>query len=71
MHMSTQAVKSGRLYFVEGTSDKFWEAEYDGEGTITTRYGRNGTAGTESSKAGNLAAYEKLVASKLKKGYHE
>ena len=70
-------VTPGARYFelVEGTSSKFWEVKLDGE-SVTTRYGKIGTAGqtTEKaldSKAGAFKEYDKLVAEKVKKGYVE
>src|SRR5262245_45032429 len=38
-----------RWEFVEGGSDKFWEAAVDGV-VVTVRYGRSGTDGREQSK---------------------
>lgn len=63
-----------RLEYREGTSDKFWEIRTEGS-THTVRYGRSGTEGREVTKsfaspAAAEADAQKLVAQKLKKGYH-
>lgn len=62
-----------RYEFVEGTSQKFWEIELEGE-SFTTRWGRIGTEGQEKSQDFDSAAearkaHDKLVAEKEKKGY--
>ncbi len=59
--------------FVEGSSSKFWEIAIAGT-TVTTRYGKIGTAGQSTPKtyksAGEAKAeHDKLVAEKTKKGY--
>lgn len=64
-----------RLEFTEGTSDKFWEVEVTGA-TVTTRWGRAGTAGQEKSKdhadeAAAMRDAESQLQGKLKKGYAE
>ncbi|MER7846250.1 DUF4132 domain-containing protein [Kitasatospora sp. NPDC096077] len=64
-----------RWEFVEGGSDKFWEAGVDGV-LVTVRYGRCGTAGREQAKefptaAGAQAHFTKTVAEKVRKGYRE
>ena len=61
--------------FVEGTSNKFWKITTDGL-AHTVHYGRVGTAGQLQSKEFDTPALaktsaEKLIAEKLKKGYHE
>jgi DNA ligase 1 len=62
-----------RYEFVEGSSAKFWEVAVDGT-SVTTRWGRIGTAGQSSTKsyatdtAASTAA-EKLVGEKTDKGY--
>lgn len=61
------------LECVEGNSSKFWEAQLDGL-SIVVRYGRIGTKGTDSSKSFSNAQeaqqeLERLIQSKLKKGY--
>jgi len=61
---------SGRLYMQEGNHNKFWEAEYnENTGILTTRYGRIGQAERESSKEATFDEYQKLINSKLRKGY--
>lgn len=64
-----------RFEFVEGKSSKFWEIEIKGR-TVTTRWGRIGTAGQSAAKsfpspAAAQVEHDKLVAEKLKKGYQE
>lgn len=61
--------------FAEGGSNKFWEIELTGE-TVTTWWGRIGTAGQSKSKTFADAAkakteYDKLVTEKTGKGYRE
>ena len=63
------------LQFIDGTSDKFWQIEANGN-SYTVVYGRNGTSGQIQSKSFDtveacLKAAEKLVAEKTKKGYSE
>lgn len=49
---------------------KFWEISYDTEsGVLTTRFGKKGTEGKSSSKKDSLENVEKLVHSKINKGY--
>ncbi|MFD0531333.1 WGR domain-containing protein [Kitasatospora arboriphila] len=64
-----------RWEFVEGGSDKFWEAAVDGA-AVTVRYGRSGTNGREQVKAFPTvdeaqAHFAKAVAEKERKGYRE
>jgi predicted DNA-binding WGR domain protein len=64
-----------RFEFVGGNSYKFWEVEVTGN-DVTVCYGRIGTDGqrqTNSLNDGVSAARhaEKLIATKLKKGYRE
>jgi predicted DNA-binding WGR domain protein/photosystem II stability/assembly factor-like uncharacterized protein len=64
-----------RFELIEGGSRKFWEAETR-EVVLLVRYGRMGTAGREQLKpfeSSERAEKElgKLIAQKLKKGYHE
>ncbi|MEU9132242.1 DUF4132 domain-containing protein [Kitasatospora sp. NPDC048540] len=64
-----------RWEFVEGGSDKFWEAAVDGA-VVTVRYGRCGTDGREQSKEfptaeGAQAHFARTVAEKERKGYRE
>ena len=68
--------KESRFFeFHEGTSDKFWAITLEGT-RHTVRFGRKGTAGQEQHKEFDnnpaaRAAFDKLIAEKLKKGYHE
>jgi len=62
-----------RHELVEGTSSKFWEIKLEGK-AVLTRYGRIGSEGKVTQKGfGNAIAaqkeHDKLVASKVKKGY--
>jgi uncharacterized protein (TIGR02996 family) len=62
-----------RYEFTEGTSKKFWEIELD-DSSFTTRWGRIGADGQEKTQDFDSAAeakkeYQKLIASKVKKGY--
>ena len=62
-----------RYEFSDGKSQKFWEIELEGN-TFTVRYGRMGTDGQTSTKVFEspeqaLKEHDKLVKSKVKKGY--
>lgn len=66
------------LYFREGSSDKFYNAnieETDGEFKLTFVYGRTGTSGQSGIKCSNTnydtvkKEYDKLVKEKMAKGY--
>jgi len=62
-----------RYEFKEGTSSKFWEIALDGA-SFTTTFGKIGAAGQTSTKdfdddSAAEAAYAKLIAEKVKKGY--
>jgi predicted DNA-binding WGR domain protein/WD40 repeat protein len=62
-----------RFEFEEGSSQKFWEVSVAGA-TLTTKWGKLGTAGQQKTEElGDTAAarreHDKLIASKLKKGY--
>ena len=62
-----------RFEFVEGNSNKFWEVEITGN-DVTVCFGRIGTDGQRQTKSIDTAARaarhaEKLIVSKLKKGY--
>ncbi|MBW8756737.1 MAG: DUF4011 domain-containing protein [Burkholderiales bacterium] len=64
-----------RLEFVEGTSRKFWQIRREGSDVLIA-FGRIGTSGQSQRKpfangAGAQAEIDKLVAEKLRKGYHE
>ena len=61
--------------FVEGSSSKFWEVSTSGN-TVTVRFGRistNGQIQTKNLADANAAIRhaDKLVESKLAKGYRE
>jgi len=64
------------LYFKEGGSDKEYHVTLDGE-TVTVQYGRRGSALISLTKCENcspdkaLKVYQKLIAEKKAKGYHE
>jgi len=62
-----------RYEFSEGSSNKFWEIELDGS-SFTTTYGRIGTDGKTTIKEYDSEEqarkeYDKIIASKVKKGY--
>ncbi|HBL28305.1 MAG TPA: hypothetical protein DD490_15830 [Acidobacteria bacterium] len=64
-----------RYEFVEGSSAKFWEVEISGA-SVTTRWGRIGTAGQEKTKDfasadKAQAEYDALLREKTGKGYKE
>ena len=79
MTSTIPTIQSASLYFRDGSSDKEYHAaiEPEGEGYIVTfSYGRRGTmltTGTKTTYAVNLAVatkiFDKLIASKLAKGY--
>ena len=61
--------------FVEGTSSKFWEITTKGN-DVTTRYGKIGTDGRNTTKSFDDAATakafaEKIIGEKTKSGYAE
>jgi DNA ligase-1 len=61
--------------FVKGTSSKFWEIVLKGK-TVTTRYGKIGSAGRSTTKAFADAAAakkfaQKIIGQKTKAGYAE
>ena len=61
------------LEFDDGKSSKFWSIKVSGK-THTVNYGRQGTNGQSKTKEFDSAALaksdaEKMVASKIKKGY--
>jgi len=62
-----------RYEYQEGTSSKFWEISIEGS-TVVTHYGRIGTTGQKTLKKLPDAArakkeHDRLIASKVKKGY--
>lgn len=62
-----------RYEFKDGKSNKFWTISLSGKSFIT-QYGKIGTDGSTSTKsfgsaAAAKAAYDKIVAEKVKKGY--
>lgn len=64
-----------RYEYVEGSSSKFWEIEISGA-SVTTRWGRIGTAGQEKTKdfasaEKARAEYDALIQEKTGKGYRE
>ncbi len=73
--ISTRAAAAGSNYFefVEGSSSKFWEVTQAGN-TLTTRWGRIGSAGQSKAKAfadetGARQAMAALIESKTEEGY--
>ena len=79
MTLTIPTIQSASLYFRDGSSDKEYHAaiEPEGEGYLVTfSYGRRGTmltTGTKTTYAVSLAEatkiFDKLIASKLAKGY--
>lgn len=73
---AAQAAKEPRRFeFVEGSSKKFWEVRIEGT-ALVVRFGRIGTDGQTQKKpfahvADAVAAAEKLVEEKTRKGYSE
>lgn len=64
-----------RFFFDDGKHHKFWNIETKGK-QFTTYYGRSGSQPSESTKKFQTAnaaqtASEKIIAQKVKKGYHE
>jgi len=64
-----------RFELVDGKSNKFWDIKLSGSSLVTT-FGRIGSSGQKQLKElGSTAAaqkeYDKLVASKVKKGYEQ
>ncbi|MGH9553306.1 MAG: WGR domain-containing protein, partial [Terriglobales bacterium] len=64
-----------RFELIGGNSSKFWEIEIEGS-SVTTWWGRIGTAGQSRSKdfgspARAVAEQEKLITEKVSKGYIE
>jgi uncharacterized protein (TIGR02996 family) len=62
-----------RYEFSEGSSNKFWEIELEGN-SFTTTYGKIGSDGQSSTKEFDSPEkarkeYDKLIAEKVKKGY--
>jgi bifunctional non-homologous end joining protein LigD len=80
MTTTTPTIQSASLHFREGNSDKVYHAaiEPKGEGYLVTfAYGRRGNTlntGTKTTYPVGLAeatkVFDKLIASKLAKGYH-
>lgn len=71
-------VESANLYFCEGNSDKVYTAKIETDGCgyfVFFSYGRRGGTMTEGYKCENVPEavarkeFDKLVASKIKKGY--
>lgn len=71
-------IESADLFFQEGSSDKVYHARLESDGksfSVFFSYGRRDGRMTEGYKVENVseekarAEYDKLVASKVKKGY--
>jgi bifunctional non-homologous end joining protein LigD len=76
--MTNKIVDSADLYFQEGNSDKVYSARLETDGvyfSVHFSYGRRGGSMTEGYKVRDVPEdiarkeYDKLVASKVKKGY--
>jgi bifunctional non-homologous end joining protein LigD len=76
----TKTIDSADLYFQEGSSDKVYHARLEQEGSesfsVFFSYGRRGGNMTEGYKVQDVTEpearkeFDKLVSSKVKKGYH-
>ena len=65
-------MKETQLYYYnDNKSQKFWEITYDSEkgGEYKTRFGKNGSEGRQHTKIDTLENIEKLIQTKIKKGY--
>ena len=78
MPATTKTVETADLYFQEGNSDKVYHARLETSGgtySVHFSYGRRGGNMTEGYKVQDVSEaearkeYDKLVNSKLKKGY--
>ena len=76
----TKTVEETDLYFQEGSSDKVYHARLETDGktfSVHFSYGRRGGNMTEGYKVEGVdesiarKEYDKLVASKVKKGYQK
>lgn len=76
--MTSKIVDSADLYFQEGNSDKVYHARLETDGALFSvhfSYGRRGGNMTEGYKVQDVPEeiarkeYDKLIASKVKKGY--
>jgi len=76
--MASKILETITLYFREGISDKFYNAnleEVDNEFRVTFVYGRTGTSGQSGIKGGALTyiesklMYDRLIKEKMAKGY--
>lgn len=63
--------KYAMLIFVSGkdNNNKFYEVNLDDNGLITKRWGRVDSEGQSSTEQGNEYSFEKIVRSKINKGY--
>lgn len=76
--MTSKIVESAHLYFQEGSSDKVYDARLETDGfsySVHFSYGRRGGTMNEGYKVQEVPEdvarkeFNKLVASKIKKGY--
>lgn len=79
MPKTTKIIDKAELYFQEGSSDKVYNAQLEQDDTgysVHFSYGRRGANMTEGYKVQGTTEsnarkeFDKLVASKVKKGYH-
>ena len=58
-------------HLVSGKSNKFWEITYNPSigGVYTVRFGKVGSQGRTTNKTGDMASINKLIVSKIEKGY--
>lgn len=69
--MSTVETKMLIMFDTKANSNKFYEATLDDSGSISVRFGRVGAGAQTANKFGGKGAFDKLIASKIKKGYRE
>lgn len=59
------------MFDTKANSNKFYEVTLDDAGDIVAKFGRVGAGHQTSYKSGGKSAFDKLIKSKLKKGYKE
>lgn len=69
--MSTVDYKMLIMFDTKANSNKFYEVTLDDSGNIVANFGRVGAGAQVSHKSGGKSAFDKLIASKIKKGYRE
>lgn len=69
--MSNDNYKMLIMFDTKANSNKFYEMNMDGNGHISVKFGRVGGGTQSTSYSGGQRKFNSLLASKLKKGYHE